>query len=186
MALRGQDAAGNVGGRPISSTGGQFSSPRRLHGKGGRAILAATARDAKGKSRFVPMGAGRVAAVPEGSSPMSARSSASSTSRAARSREGSKSSPSPPGDREMRRSGRGKATSNLTTGVQERRGPRFPSPLERKITCTGTRVFRLPEGACKVNDCRQGERGIKKRQGVRTLPFSFVLKTRSTRKGVRP
>ena len=67
MDLRGQDAAGNVGGRPISSTGGQYSFTLGASmAKGGRAILAATARDAKGKSRFVPMlDPGSVVAVPD-------------------------------------------------------------------------------------------------------------------------
>jgi len=67
MDLRGQDAAGNVGGRPISSTGGQFQfTVGASLAKGGRAILAATARDAKGKSRFVPMlDPGSVVAVPD-------------------------------------------------------------------------------------------------------------------------
>ncbi len=53
--LRGHDAASNVGGRPISSTGGQFSfTLGAAMARGGRAIIAATARDAKGRSRFVP------------------------------------------------------------------------------------------------------------------------------------
>jgi len=67
MDLRGQDAAGNVGGRPISSTGGQYSFTLGASmARGGRAILAATARDAKGKSRFVPMlDPGSVVAVPD-------------------------------------------------------------------------------------------------------------------------
>jgi acyl-CoA hydrolase len=56
MDLRGQDAAGNVGGRPISSTGGQFQFTLGASmARGGRAILAATSRDAKGRSRIVPM-----------------------------------------------------------------------------------------------------------------------------------
>ncbi len=54
--LRGQDAAGNVGGRPISSTGGQFQFTLGASmARGGRAIIAATARDGKGRSRIVPM-----------------------------------------------------------------------------------------------------------------------------------
>ncbi|NPV04959.1 MAG: hypothetical protein HPY67_09530 [Syntrophaceae bacterium] len=67
MDIRGQDCAGNVGGRPISSTGGQF----QFHigaslARGGRAILAATSRDAKGRSRFVPMlDQGSVVTVPD-------------------------------------------------------------------------------------------------------------------------
>ena len=61
------DAAGNVGGRPISGTGGQLQfTLGAMMAKGGRAILAATARDAKGKSRFVPMlDPGSVVAVPD-------------------------------------------------------------------------------------------------------------------------
>jgi acyl-CoA hydrolase len=56
MDLRGQDAAANVGGRPISSTGGQFQFTLGASmSRGGRAILAATSRDAKGRSRIVPM-----------------------------------------------------------------------------------------------------------------------------------
>ncbi len=67
MDLRGQDAAGNVGGRPISSTGGQFQFTLGASmARGGRAILAATARDGKGKSRIVPMlEPGSVVAVPD-------------------------------------------------------------------------------------------------------------------------
>ncbi|HPC74836.1 MAG TPA: acetyl-CoA hydrolase/transferase C-terminal domain-containing protein [Syntrophales bacterium] len=67
MDLRGQDAAGNVAGRPISSTGGQFQfAVGASLAKGGRAILAATSRDAKGKSRIVPMlDPGSVVAVPD-------------------------------------------------------------------------------------------------------------------------
>jgi acyl-CoA hydrolase len=67
MDLRGQDAAGNVGGRPISSTGGQFQFTLGASmARGGRAILAATARDGKGKSRFVAMlEPGSVVAVPD-------------------------------------------------------------------------------------------------------------------------
>jgi len=56
MDLRGVNAAGNVGGRPISSTGGQLQfTLGAMMAKGGRAILAATSRDAKGRSRFVDM-----------------------------------------------------------------------------------------------------------------------------------
>ncbi|HOH73308.1 MAG TPA: acetyl-CoA hydrolase/transferase C-terminal domain-containing protein [Syntrophales bacterium] len=54
MDLRGVNAAGNVGGRPISSTGGQLQfTLGAMMAKGGRAILAATSRDAKGRSRFL-------------------------------------------------------------------------------------------------------------------------------------
>jgi acyl-CoA hydrolase len=65
--LRGQDAAGNVGGRPISSTGGQFQfTLGAMMAKGGRAIIAATSRDAKGRSRFVPtLDPGSVVTVPD-------------------------------------------------------------------------------------------------------------------------
>ena len=65
--LRGQDAAGNIGGRPISSTGGQFQFAIGASlAKGGRAILAGTSRDAKGRSRFVPMlDQGSVVTVPD-------------------------------------------------------------------------------------------------------------------------
>jgi acyl-CoA hydrolase len=67
MDLRGQDAAGNVGGRPISSTGGQFQFTLGASmARGGRAIIAATARDGKGRSRFVPMlEPGSVVTVPD-------------------------------------------------------------------------------------------------------------------------
>ncbi|HOK06602.1 MAG TPA: acetyl-CoA hydrolase/transferase C-terminal domain-containing protein [Syntrophales bacterium] len=67
MDLRGQDAAGNVGGRPISSTGGQLQFIIGASmARGGRGVLAATSRDAKGKSRFVPMlEPGSVVAVPD-------------------------------------------------------------------------------------------------------------------------
>jgi acyl-CoA hydrolase len=67
MDIRGQDAAGNVGGRPISSTGGQFQFAIGASlAKGGRAILAATSRDPKGKSRIVPMlDPGTVVTVPD-------------------------------------------------------------------------------------------------------------------------
>jgi len=65
--LRGQDAAGNVGGRPISSTGGQLQfTLGAMMARGGRAIIAATSRDAKGRSRFVPMlDQGSVVTVPD-------------------------------------------------------------------------------------------------------------------------
>ena len=67
MDLRGQDAAGNVGGRPISSTGGQFQFTLGASmAKGGRAIVAATSRDGKGKSRFQPqLDSGSVVTVPD-------------------------------------------------------------------------------------------------------------------------
>jgi acyl-CoA hydrolase len=67
MDLRGQDAAGNVGGRVISSTGGQFQFTLGASmAKGGRAIIAATSRDGKGKSRFYPqLPPGSVVAVPD-------------------------------------------------------------------------------------------------------------------------
>ena len=55
MDLRGQVCSSNVGGRPISNTGGQLQFV--LGGqmsKGGRSILAATSRAANGKPRFVP------------------------------------------------------------------------------------------------------------------------------------
>ena len=67
MDLRGQDCAGNVAGRPISSTGGQFQFV--LGGsmaKGGRSIIAATSRDARGRSRFQPtLDPGSVVTVPD-------------------------------------------------------------------------------------------------------------------------
>ena len=67
MDLRGQDAAGNVGGRPISSTGGQFQFTLGASmARGGRAIIAATSRDASGRSRFQPkLDAGSVITVPD-------------------------------------------------------------------------------------------------------------------------
>ena len=53
MDLRGQAASGNVGGRPISSTGGQFQfAVGASLAKGGRGIIAATSRDPRGRSRF--------------------------------------------------------------------------------------------------------------------------------------
>jgi len=61
MDLRGQDCAGNVGGKVISSTGGQFQfTIGSSMAKGGRAIIAATSRDGAGRSRFFPK-------LPEGS-----------------------------------------------------------------------------------------------------------------------
>lgn len=61
MDLRGQDCAANVGGKIISSTGGQFQFAIGASlAKGGRAILAASSRDAAGRSRFFPK-------LPEGS-----------------------------------------------------------------------------------------------------------------------
>jgi len=67
MDLRGQDAAGNVGGRIISSTGGQFQFTLGASmARGGRAIIAATSRDGAGRSRFFPkLPAGSVIAVPD-------------------------------------------------------------------------------------------------------------------------
>ncbi len=67
MDLRGQDCAANVGGRPLSGTGGQFEFVLGASmAKGGRAILAATARDARGKSRFVNMlEPGSIVSVPD-------------------------------------------------------------------------------------------------------------------------
>ncbi len=55
MDLYGQDACGFYAGRPISGTGGQFQFiVGCAMAKGGRGVLAATSRDAKGRSRFVP------------------------------------------------------------------------------------------------------------------------------------
>jgi len=67
MDVRGQDAAANVGGRPISSTGGQFQFiVGASMARGGRGVLAATSRDARGRSRFVTMlDPGSVVAVPD-------------------------------------------------------------------------------------------------------------------------
>ena len=67
MDLRGVNAAGNVGGRPISSTGGQLQfTLGAMMAKGGRAILAATSRDAKGTSRFVQaLDSGSAVTVPD-------------------------------------------------------------------------------------------------------------------------
>ena len=67
MDLRGVNAAGNVGGRPISSTGGQLQfTLGAMMARGGRAILAATSRDAKGRSRFVTaLDSGSAVTVPD-------------------------------------------------------------------------------------------------------------------------
>ena len=67
MDLRGQDAAGNVGGKVISSTGGQFQFTLGASmAKGGRAIIAATSRDGAGRSRFFPkLPEGSVVTVPD-------------------------------------------------------------------------------------------------------------------------
>lgn len=67
MDLRGQDCAANVGGRPISGTGGQFQFVIGASmSRGGRAIIAATSRDAKGQSRFVPtLTPGSLVSVPD-------------------------------------------------------------------------------------------------------------------------
>jgi acyl-CoA hydrolase len=67
MDLRGQDAAGNVGGKVISSTGGQFQfTIGASMAKGGRAIIAATSRDGAGRSRFFPkLPEGSVITVPD-------------------------------------------------------------------------------------------------------------------------
>jgi acyl-CoA hydrolase len=67
MDLRGQDAGGNVGGRPISSAGGHFQFTLGASmAKGGRAIVAATARDRNGRSRFQPvLDPGTVVTVPD-------------------------------------------------------------------------------------------------------------------------
>ncbi|NLE94964.1 MAG: hypothetical protein GX600_04660 [Dehalococcoidia bacterium] len=55
MDLYGQDACGFYAGRPVSGTGGQFQFiVGCAMAKGGRGVLAATSRDAKGRSRFVP------------------------------------------------------------------------------------------------------------------------------------
>jgi len=67
MDLRGQDAAGNVAGRVISSTGGQFQFTLGASmARGGRAIIAATSRDGAGRSRFYPkLPEGSVITVPD-------------------------------------------------------------------------------------------------------------------------
>ena len=67
MDLRGQDCAGNVGGKVISSTGGQFQfTIGASMARGGRAIIAATSRDAAGRSRFFPkLPMGSVITVPD-------------------------------------------------------------------------------------------------------------------------
>jgi len=55
MDIRGQVCSSNVGGRPISGTGGQLQFV--LGGqmaRGGRSVLAATSRTPDGKPRFVP------------------------------------------------------------------------------------------------------------------------------------
>ena len=55
LDLYGQDACSHHNGRPISGTGGQFQfTVGCAMAKGGRGILAATSRDNKGNSRFVP------------------------------------------------------------------------------------------------------------------------------------
>lgn len=55
MDIRGQVCSGNVGGRPISNTGGQLQFILGAQmSRGGRSILAATSRTAHGKPRFVP------------------------------------------------------------------------------------------------------------------------------------
>ncbi|MBN1856677.1 MAG: hypothetical protein JW846_06985 [Dehalococcoidia bacterium] len=55
MDLYGQDACGLHAGRPVSGTGGQFQFiVGCAMAKGGRGVLAATSRDAKGRPRFVP------------------------------------------------------------------------------------------------------------------------------------
>lgn len=67
MDLRGQTASGNVGGRPISSTGGQFQfAVGASLAKGGRGIIAATSRDTRGRSRFQPvLDSGSLVSVPD-------------------------------------------------------------------------------------------------------------------------
>jgi acyl-CoA hydrolase len=67
MDHRGQDAAGNVGGKVISSTGGQFQFTLGASmARGGRAIIAATSRAATGRSRFFPkLPQGSVITVPD-------------------------------------------------------------------------------------------------------------------------
>jgi len=55
MDLYGQDACGFHAGRPVSGTGGQFQFiVGCAMSKGGRGVLAATSRDARGRPRFVP------------------------------------------------------------------------------------------------------------------------------------
>ena len=54
MDLYGQDACGFIGGRPVSGTGGQFQFiVGCAMSRGGRGVLAAHSRDAKGRPRFV-------------------------------------------------------------------------------------------------------------------------------------
>jgi acyl-CoA hydrolase len=56
MDLMGQDCCANVGGRSHSGVGGQFQFTLGCAmSKGGRSILAATSRDKKGRSRFLPV-----------------------------------------------------------------------------------------------------------------------------------